>query len=168
MSRVLRRIFSALGVLSLACGPNPSGRSYIMLHLWGAEMGDTSVAALVRVELTGSGWPPWERAPTGLSGATGYGVYGRSGPVVIPAQGTLLVRVALVAPNGDTLARSAWDTIHLARSYKYDITVAVADSSGPHGECGPVFKRYSVPTNRFVDSDSLLVDVGGMEIGAVC
>jgi hypothetical protein len=80
----------------------------------------------------------------------------------------LFVRVALVTPTGDTLARSAWDTIRLERSYNYWVVVAVADSSWPRGLCSPQFKGYPIPTNRFVSRDSLLVDIGGMPKDAMC
>jgi hypothetical protein len=159
----VRRILLALAVLSSACGG-----SNLQLQLWGPELGDQSVAALVRVELRGSGLRPWERAPANLSGAADYGVYGRSTPARVPGRGMLFVRVALVTPTGDTLARSAWDTIRLEGSYNYWVVVAVADSSGPQDICTPQFKGYPVPPNRFVSGDSLLVDVSGMPKDAVC
>ena len=164
MKRVLfPAILVALAVLSSACGS-----SDVELHLWGPELRNPSVAALVRVELKGGGMWAWVRVPTHLSGAAAGAVSGRFPPVAVPTLGTLLVRVALVTPAGDTLARSGWDTVRLERSYNYWVAVAVADSSGPHYMCSPRFTGYPVQPNRLGLGDSLFVEVTGMPKGSIC
>lgn len=164
-SRSRNVILVGLAILSNACGG-----SELWLHLWGNELVDRSRAALVRVELKGGGWQPWERTPTTLSGGGDYAVWGRlhMAPAKVPTRGTLLVRVALVTPTGDTIATSPWDTIQLERSYRYWINVGVADSSGPRDMCGPQFKAYPIRPNGFLDGDSLLLHVTAMPKGAIC
>jgi hypothetical protein len=96
------------------------------------------------------------------------GVHSETVPV--PRSGILFVRVSLVTPQRDTLARTAWDSLPLAPGHRYQVSVYIADRPLPRegcmGDCRP-FTAYPIRRHAGFAAESLFVLLGGLPKGAV-